>query len=385
MEKRKLYFDANATTPLREVAREVWCRVEGDCWYNPSSPFREGGRARRVLEEARETIGRILQERGQGRLVFTSGATEANNIVLSWAARQARVGVHRPGLLISAVEHPSVREAALAYWPEEEIIVCPVNAEGETDRQAWRALLAEKNPGFASCMAANNETGVWQPWRELAEDCATAGTLFHCDAVQLPGKASLKGLSEIGFYTLSAHKFGGPKGCGLLRLPAEENSLHGQYGGAQESGIRSGTEAPALIAAMAAALSKAGGKENTMQDSQGRDRFEEHLRQRLPGVKFAGAGGARLANTSFVLFPQGDQLRWVRLLDRVGVMVSTGAACATGKEGPSHVLTAMGYGAEEARRSVRFSALPEATVEDWSKAAQAVWEVWQKITPPERG
>lgn len=381
--KEKIYFDANATTPMQESALAAWNRVESDCWYNASSPFREGGRAQRVLREARETLARLLGEGDEARLVFTSGATEGNNMVLRWAAEQSARRVHRPGLLVGAVEHPSVRESALAYWPEAEIFFCPVQRDGRVDLRQWEVLLAERKPGFATLMAANNETGILQPWQDAARLCAQAGVGFHCDAVQLPGKGALEGLSKCPFYTLSAHKFGGGKGCGLLRLPAGENSFHGQRGGEQEGGVRSGTEAPALAAAMAAALVEVGENWETWAPEvrAGRGLFEEALRQTIPGVQVLGEGVPRLPNTSFVIFPEGDQLRWVRLLDRQGVMVSTGAACATGKEGPSHVLAAMGYDAQEARRSVRFSGLPYNGKTEWEAAAKAVAAVWRKISP----
>lgn len=383
MVTEKIYFDANATTPMHQRALAAWNRVETECWYNPSSPFREGGRARRVLREARETLAGILGEGEEARLVFTSGATEANNMVLRWAAEQSARGVHRPGLLVGGAEHPAVRESALAYWPEAEIFVCPVQRDGRVDLREWERLLAGEKPGFATLMAANNETGILQPWQEAARLCAEAGVGYHCDAVQLPGKASLEGLPQCPFYTLSAHKFGGPKGCGVLRVPTRENSFHGQRGGEQEGGVRSGTEAPALAAAMAEALTEVREKWETWapESGEGRALFEEVLRQTIPGVQILGEGVPRLTNTSFVIFPQGDQLRWVRLLDRQGVMASTGAACATAKEGPSHVLAAMGYEAMEARRSVRFSGLPQYGKAEWEFAAKAVAGAWQKISP----
>ena len=381
-----VYFDANATTPLRSQARRVLERALTDFWQNPSSPFRAGGRVQRQLEEARTVAAELLGERGEGSLVILSGATEGHNALFSWAARRAERGVQRRGVLLSAIEHPAALEAAREWFPAEDVRICPVNRQGLVDPEDWAHRLREFRPGLAVLMAANNETGVIQPWREVGEICRQAGVPLHCDAVQLPGKASLEGLAQIPFYLLSGHKFGGPKGIGLLRVPVEENDFHGQRGGEQEGGRRAGTENVPSWLAMVEALKEAlAEKETAAQQARYRDAFEEHLEEILPGVQMVGRESPRLANTSFLIMPVGDNLRWVRLLDRAGFAVSTGSACATGKEGPSPVLQAMGYAPEEARRALRISSLPSATEEDWIALAGTMDDLFRRKIKPEEG
>jgi cysteine desulfurase len=228
-------------------------------------------------------------------------------------------------------------------------------------------------------MTANNETGVIQPWRELRAICQQYKVPFFTDAVQFIGKMPLKGLGECDYVSGAAHKFGGPRGVGFLKIPHRSAITPLLHGGKQEGGRRAGTENVAIIAAMMAALAV---REKQIALSQHilrgvwRDNFERELLRTLPGTTIVGANVPRLWNTVSALMPDGDRkLQWVTRLDKAGFAVSTGSACTTGKEEPSHVLAAMGIKADKAVRVVRFSAGWETTEADWDSLVKAVAKV----------
>jgi cysteine desulfurase len=199
---------------------------------------------------------------------------------------------------------------------------------------------------------------------------------YFCDAAQWLGKVAAGGLGGAGWIIASAHKFGGPKGAGFLVFPDQAEGFHAQRGGEQEGGRRAGTEDYPAVAAMVAALA---GAENVQVPREAecrrhRDAFLAHLRTTLPGARVVGAGAERLWNTVSLLLPHSENHRWVLKLDRRGFPVSTGSACATGREGPSHVRAAMKLSPDEARRVIRISAGWETTGEDWRRLAAALAE-----------
>jgi cysteine desulfurase len=250
-------------------------------------------------------------------------------------------------VLVSAVEHSSV----LQVVPEAERI--PVDGDGVVDRAALLALLdADKRPALVSVMLANNETGVIQPVRELAEIAHAHGALFHCDAVQAVGKIPLS-LAETGadFATLSAHKIGGPSGIGALVVADGGDLAPLLRGGGQERNRRAGTENLAGIAGFAAAAAICGAAE------YGRVReLRDRLEAALPSDAIVAAAGARrLPNTSAIAMPGVPAETQIIALDLDGVMVSAGAACSSGKVGPSHVLAAMGIAPQIAETTIRVS------------------------------
>jgi cysteine desulfurase len=366
-----IYFDHNATSPLDRAARDAWLEVSEKFIGNPSSPHRVGARADAVLTEAREKLARLL---GCDALdiVWTSGATESCNAVLHHAARTLRGGEE---VWLSAIEHPCVLTPAVHFFPRRHRLV-PVTRNGVTDLD-WlhRELTAAKTPpGLVAIMAANNETGVLQPWRDALALCREHGVPFFCDAAQWIGKLPSCGLGECDFVSGSAHKFGGPKGVGFLKCPARGRMEPLLRGGPQEEGRRAGTENVPGVAAIIAALETRerqlseggppGGKLAALQAM--RDEFERELPASLPGVEIVGADSPRLWNTVCALMPDADcRQRWVVKLDKLGFAVSTGSACASGKEEPSHVLHAMGRSPAEAGRALRFSAGWETTGADW--------------------
>jgi cysteine desulfurase len=376
-----LYFDHNATSPLHPVARRVWLEAAEDYPGNPSSPHRVGARADTALGGAREKVARWL---GCDALdvVWTSGATESGNTVFHHAARSLAPDTEA---WLSAIEHPCVLEAARHYFPKNHRLI-PVTRGGVVDLDWLEKHLAQakKLPGLLALMAANNETGVLQPWREVLALCRRREVPFFCDAVQWTGKMPMQGLGDCDFVSASAHKFGGPRGVGFLKCPAKGRVEPLLYGGSQEEGRRAGTENVPGVLAMVAALEariqdleprtqKPGGRGQPAGQSreissrlEWRDNFARQLPKSLPGAQMVGAGSQRLWNTVSAVMPEIDcRQRWVVKLDKLGFAVSTGSACASGKEAPSHVMTTMGYAPAEAARVLRFSSGWETTEAEW--------------------
>jgi len=221
-----------------------------------------------------------------------------------------------------------------------------VTRGGAIDPDWLRTSFQKSLPGLVVVMAANNETGVLQPWREAMAACREHSVPFFCDAAQWMGKMPADGLGECDFVSGCAHKFGGPKGVGFLKCPGKGRTHPLLLGGPQEEGRRAGTENVAGICSMMAALEareKAMAKNEFRKRTQWRNDFETALRRRVPGAEVVGAKAERLWNTVSALMPEAERpWRWVVKLDKLGYAVSTGSACASGKEAPSHVLAAMG-------------------------------------------
>lgn len=363
------YFDQNATTPLSAAARAAWLRAADRHWQNPSSLYKDAGLASQALEAAREQLAEVLGCEPE-RLVFTAGATEGNNAVFASVARRMKADGR---VAISAVEHPSVREAARHWMGASRVDELPVSNDGVVELESVARWL-ESNRGQAaliSVMAANNESGALQPWQELAALCRERGVLFHTDAAQWVGKLETESLGKCDLVTGSAHKFGGPKGVGFLVLPeAEAGVWRLLFGGPQEEGRRAGTENYPGAAAMQAALEAC-----ELGDEAGRDAFEARMREVFPELRVIGAGAERLWNTSLLVMPRHSNLKWLTRLSRMGFSISTGSACSSGKEGSSVVVQALGASEEELRRVVRLSGGRQHTVADWLRLAEAFGEV----------
>jgi cysteine desulfurase len=368
------YFDHNATTPLHPAARAALLAALDAGWHNPSAPYRAGARARNALEACRAAVAALF-DCAPERVLFNSGATESCDGLLRELARIAGPDAR---LAIGPVEHPCVREPAHAWWGER-CLVLPVEATGRLDLAAACARLDRERPFAVSLQAANNETGVLQPWRELAAFCRARGILFHCDATQWTGKLPLDGLAGCDWLSTGAHKFGGPKGVGILLCDARGLGVIWQRGGAQEGGRRSGTENyPAIAAAVAALQARVEqlAAISTEALAAGRDHLEARLRAAWgDALRVHGASAPRLWNTLSFAPPAHAATRWIARLDRRGLAIASGAACASGKGGPSAVLTAMGVDAATAGRSLRASSGWETTLADWEALAAAILEV----------
>jgi len=364
-----LYFDHNATSPLCSAAREAWLEASERFVGNPSSPHRLGARAEKALDDARAQLAGFLNCSPMD-VVWTSGATESNNLVLYHSA-QALPGDSE--VWISAIEHPCMIEATRKNFGERYQLL-PVTGGGVLDLGYLEKEIARHRPGLIAVMAANNETGVLQPWREVQALCRDHEIQFLCDAAQWVGKLPVAGLGECDFVSGCAHKFGGPTGIGFLKCPPK-GALHAQLvGGPQEEGRRAGTENVAGVLSMLAALveretSLANGGEvakKTMRDD---------FISRISEATILGQGEERLWNTVSAKLPGDCRARWVVKLDKAGFAVSTGSACASGKEAPSHVLKAIGVADEDTDRVVRFSSGWETTAADWEALAKGVSHV----------
>jgi len=376
-----LYFDHNATTPVMPAARTAWFEATEKFIGNPSSPHRLGQRADAVLQSAREQLATFLGCDAMD-IVWTSGATESNNMVLHHLSRS--LSPEGSELWVSAIEHPCVLAAADLHFPKRTRRI-PVSREGVVDVNWLRGGLRKGKPALIAVMAANNETGVLQPWRDVLALCREARVPFLCDAAQWVGKLPARGLGGCDFVSGCAHKFGGPKGVGFLKCPSGSRTTPLLVGGKQEDGRRAGTENVAGVLSMMAALTE---REQLLAEGEDTRRlawratFERSLLQRLPGSEIVGTGAERLWNTVSALMPEADcQQRWVVKLDKFGCAVSTGSACASGREEPSHVLAAMGRTPKEAGRVLRFSSGWETGEADWGALLQGLLKVRAEVAP----
>ncbi len=374
---QRIYLDWNATAPVPPpvVERLRECLELGP--LNPSSQHSWGRRARRILEDSREAILRLLDARDLYDLVFTSGGTEANNLAL--------LGLCRPGagqVVISAIEHPSVKEAA-AELKQSGFQVRMVRArpDGQVDLDHLAELLVEPTQ-LVSIMLANNETGVLQPVAEACKLCHLHGALLHCDIAQAVGKASVH-LAELSVdaATVAGHKFGAPVGIGALVVRRGAKLEPQIHGGPQESQRRAGTEPVALAAAMTRALEVTleGQEVKWARMEKLRRKFEERLREGFPGCIVHGQNSPRTPQTSYVAFPGVDRQALVVALDLEGVACSVGSACASGAAEPSPTLKAMGADPRLVESSVRFSFGPTTTQEELDDAADRIVSVANRL------
>jgi cysteine desulfurase len=369
-----LYFDHNATAPMSREAREAWLEAVDNFPANPSSQHRLGARADAALQSARERLAAFLGCDAFD-LIWTSGGTESNNLVLH------HYGHNLPKeseVWVSDLEHPSILATASHYFgPRLRRI--PAERNGAISLACLRQELPRHRPALLVAMAANNETGVLQPWPEVLELCQGYEVPLLCDAVQWIGKMPAAGLGQCHFLSGCAHKFGGPRGIGFLKCPAGFPLEPLIRGGPQEDGRRAGTENVAGAVSMLAALEA---REKAMQAgehekrSEWRSRFERSMMSQLPGAEVVGIRAPRLWNTVSALMPDADcQHRWVVKLDKLGFAVSTGSACASGREEASHVLSAMGHSAAEASRVLRFSSGWETAEADWQSLLEGLEKV----------
>jgi cysteine desulfurase len=374
------YFDWNATAPLRPQAAAALAQAFG-VPGNPSSVHAEGRAARRLVERAREQVAALVGAE-PGNVFFTSGGTEANMLALSPAIETAREKRPRDRLLLSAVEHPSVRTGG--RFPGDMVEDVPVKPDGRVDLDALSAAVARASRPLVSLMLANNETGVVQPVAEAAAIAHGSGGLIHVDAVQGPGRIACDiGALGADLLTISAHKLGGPKGVGALVRRAD--AIHFPEplirGGGQERGMRAGTENVIGIVAFGAAAAAA--REAWPAEAERmrmlRDTLEAGLRAITPQAVIFGEAAKRLPNTTLFAVEGMKAETAVIAFDLEGIAVSSGAACSSGKVQPSHVLAAMGVLPALVRGAVRVSlgwTTTEADIERflaaWRKLAKAL-------------
>lgn len=360
MNEARAYLDWNATAPLLPEARDAVLRAL-DVVGNPSSIHAEGRAARAIVEEARADVAALVGGEAEN-VVFTSGATEAINLVLKGGlsgccGRNLAVGSR---LIFGATEHAAVFAAA---GPAAQ--VAPILASGLIDLEALTALLAAGGPALVVTQLANNESGVIQPIPAIADVVHQAGGALVVDAVQAPGKISTN-VQELhaDALVLSAHKFGGPKGVGAIVFSDARTRIAQPLlvGGGQERGQRGGTENVPGIAGMGAAarvVRVLGEAARNM--SHLRDEFENHLSRIAPDARIVGEGVMRLPNTSLFAIPGLAAEKALIAFDLAGVAVSSGSACSSGKVRPSHVLEAMGEHGWVKAGAIRLSIGPVTT------------------------
>lgn len=383
---QSVYLDHAATTPLDPAVLAAMQPYLSEFFGNPSSIYRLGQEGRIAVDTAREQVASVLAC-APGEIVFTSGATESNNLALrgvAWAARLADPGGQPPHLVTTAIEHLAVLHTAesLAMQGFRVTFVRP-NREGLISADAIASAI-EPETCVISVMLANNETGAIQPVAEIANVARERGILFHTDAVQGAGLLPLN-VSELGvdLLSLTAHKFYGPKGVGLLFVKNGTAIDFQQTGGGQEQGRRGGTENVAGIVGLGTAITRA---------AQFREAYAAHcrsMRDQLAAGIFAGIpdaelngpplDGPRLPNNLNVSIPgvQGETL--LLALDLLDVAASAGSACTTGNSEPSHVLTAMGLSAEMCRSALRFTVGRSTTSEQIAVAVEAVADATARV------
>jgi cysteine desulfurase len=372
------YLDHAATTPMLPEAVEALTAHLG-VTGNASSLHASGRRARRTVEEARETLAEALGAR-PSEVVFTSGGTEADNLAvkgLYWARRDADPA--RTRVLASPVEHHAVLDAV--HWLGEHegatVEYLPVDAHGRVHPEALREAIA-REPGdvaLATVMWANNEIGTVMPVRELAEVAAEFDVPLHADAVQAVGQLPVDfGASGLAAMTVSGHKIGGPYGIGALLLGREYTPVPVLHGGGQERHVRSGTLDVPAIASFAVAGRLAAAQRGWFAREIGalRDDLIEAVRTAVPDAILGGDPVDRLPANAHFTFPgcEGDSL--LLLLDAQGIECSTGSACTAGVAQPSHVLLATGTAPDLARGTLRFSLGHTSTESDIEAVAKAI-------------
>ncbi len=377
-----IYLDHNATTPLdARVLEAMLPYLTGPCG-NPSSAHRPGRAARDAVEQARAQVAALVGA-DPGEVIFTSGGTEANNFAIKGVAATAT----KSRLLYSGVEHPCVLEPMRALagqgWKVETIAV---DGDGRVD---FPALDAQLRGGDAradavrllSCMVANNETGVIQDVARVGQMARDAGapekTVIHADAVQACGKIAVDFRDlRVDLMSMSSHKINGPKGAGALIVDASVDLQPLLHGGGQEKNLRGGTENVAALVGFGVASELArlelGMRRAHLLRLQ--DRLEAQLAP-IPGLRLFGARAPRLPNTTQFAVPGVHSATLLGLLDKQGFAVSSGSACASGTDEPSHVLLAMGVPAELALCAIRVSLGKDNTEAEVDRFAVALREL----------
>ena len=374
-----IYVDHSATTPVRQEVLEAMLPYFTDTFGNPSSIYSAGREAKRAIEEARDTVARLLHCQNS-EIYFTGGGTEADNWALLGAAfANQKKGNH---IITSAIEHHAVLHTC-QYLEKHgfRVTYVGVDADGIVKLDELEAAICDETI-LISVMMANNEIGTIQPIQEIGEIARAHKILFHTDAVQAVGQLEID-LSRlpVDMLSLSAHKFHGPKGIGLLYVKKGAKVDIYLHGGGQESGKRAGTENTPGIVGLARALSLAVAEreEHCKRMAALRDRFIEQVEARIPYIRLNGSRDRRLptnANFSF-RFIEGESL--LLMLDLKGIAASSGSACTSGSLDPSHVLLAIGLTHEVAHGSLRVTFGEDNTMEDVEAIVAALEEVVPKL------
>jgi cysteine desulfurase len=353
----RIYLDHNATTAVDPAVLDATLPYFSAEFGNASSIHTPGQRARAAVETAREQVAALVNARPQ-EIVFTSGGTESDNHAI-FGVTQALLPV-RPGthIITTAIEHEAVLNACQALETQGVAVTyLPVNREGLIDLDELRRALRPETV-LTTVMHANNELGVIQPLAEIGRIAAKADVYFHTDAVQSTGKIPVDvKLLQLDLLSISGHKIYAPKGVGALFIKSGTRLRQLLYGGHHQRGFRPGTENVAGIVGLgkAAELARLSLEKDAARISHLRSTFEQGILARVPDSRVNSPNAPRTPNTSNILFPGIEGEALVIALDLKGLACSTGAACSSGAVEPSHVLTAIGLPAAEARATIRFS------------------------------
>lgn len=379
---RYVYLDHSASTPVDERvldAMQPWFTRD---FGNASSAHGPGRRAERAIEDARESVARILNCQPQ-EIVFNSGGTEGDNHALrgaAWSMFRAGCGRH---LISNPIEHSAVSEtlAQLAEVQGFSLSLLPVDRHGRCSLKDFRQAI-RPDTVLASIMLANNEIGSLQPVAELAKPARASGILFHTDAVQAAGQLPLD-VTALGvdLLNISAHKFYGPKGVGALYVRQGLHLLSSQTGGSHEEGRRAGTHNTPLIVGLAKALELADEERelHVAHFCRMRDMLVDQVLRLVPGSSLTGHPQERLPGHASFVFDGIDSSTLLMHLDVNGVAASGGAACKTGNPEPSEVLLAMGYSAQRATGGLRFSVGRSTTEADIDHAVNVLANSVEKL------
>jgi cysteine desulfurase len=376
----RVYFDYNATTPLGSEVIEAVVRTTREIFGNASSIHHFGQQAKAAMDDARSAVAALL-DADPSEVVFTSGGTEADNFAIRGAA-EALEPVGRRHLIASAIEHEAVlntlRALARRGW---RTTLLPVDHTGIVSPDRLREAIAA-DTALVSVMHANNEIGTVQPIAALAAIAHEHGALMHTDAVQSVGKipVDVRALG-VDLLSLSAHKFNGPKGAGVLWIKRGTRMQPIVTGGKHERNRRAGTENVPAIAGLGVAARLAAGK----LSSEGarvaalRDRLEAGILRLVPGAAVNGAVDARVPNTTNISFDRVEAESLLIALDLEGIAVSTGSACSSGTLEPSHVLRAMGLPTHRTQNSLRFSLGMFSTEEEVDRVVDVLPRLVEKL------
>ncbi|MGN7678259.1 MAG: aminotransferase class V-fold PLP-dependent enzyme [Anaplasma sp.] len=369
-ESEYIYADYNATAPVSAAVRhKLGNALLFGSFYNPSSVHGLGQKTRKVIEDAREAVIKVLDATGYD-VVFTSSGTEANNLVL-----RSNEGCPH---VISAIEHPSIMNAVV------DPLIVPVDTSGVVSLDALEGILSALSgrKALVSVMLASNEIGVIQPIVEVVKIARRYGAVVHTDAVQACGKIPVS-VRELGadFVTISSHKIGGMPGAGVLLFNSKNVEVAPMIlGGLQERGLRAGTENVMAIYSLLVALEGLNVCVEKMEDvRQARDLLEEKIAGLVPECVIFGRGAERLPNTTCISMPGVSNEVQVMGFDRRKIAVSAGSACSSGKLDRSHVLAAMGASDECARNSVRISLSPGIDCDQVCKIADCWYEIYSNF------
>lgn len=356
--KREVYLDHSASTPVDPRVVEAMLPYFGEVFGNSSASHRQGHRSEKAIEDARETIAAVLNCRSS-EIVFTSCGTESDNLAIRGAAWRARHRGEPARLITTPVEHSAVINTMRQMHDvmEFELEIVPVDKTGLIDKVAFRSA-CQRGGALASIIYANNEIGTIQELLSLAEIAHENDVLFHTDAVQAGGQISLD-VERLGvdMLSLSAHKFYGPKGVGILYVKDGIQLEPSQSGGSHESGRRAGTHNTAFIVGLAKALELAYQENNARLKhfTAMRDLLIHGVLERVPGAELSGHPRQRLASHASFVLPGVDANALLMHLDMLGICASSGSSCKTGYPEPSEILIGLGYSPAQATSGLRLS------------------------------